>query len=237
MQHRGIDPSIFNSIDVTLEDVSSNGFRGQLLASMLPFLLIVSMVMGGFYLAIDTTAGERERQSLEPLLSLPVARSSLVLGKYLAVLAFVLLSSILTAISVFLVFRIFATELAGGELSFDGATILKAWLLASPLTFFISSVLMIVAAATRSSKEAQTYLGLLMAFPMAPFFILQFINIQAANRTMMLPMLSQYQLLESVVLQDVISLNHIVLSVGGTLLGSLILLIGCWRLYCREKMI
>jgi len=65
MQHRGIDPSVFNSIDVSLKDVSSNGFRGQLLASLLPFLLIVAMVMGGFYLAIDTTAGERERQSLD----------------------------------------------------------------------------------------------------------------------------------------------------------------------------
>jgi len=43
MQHRGIDPSVFNAVDVTLQDVSSNGFRGQLLASLLPFLLITSM--------------------------------------------------------------------------------------------------------------------------------------------------------------------------------------------------
>jgi len=71
MQHRGIDPSIFNSVDVRLEDVSSDGFRGQILASILPFLLIVAMVMGGFYLAIDTTAGERERESLECCFSLP----------------------------------------------------------------------------------------------------------------------------------------------------------------------
>jgi len=181
MQHRGIDPAVFNSINVSLQDVSSSGFRGQLLASLLPFLLIVSMVMGGFYLAIDTTAGERERQSLEPLLSLPVPRKTLVLGKYLAVLTFVLLSSVLTAISVFLVFRFFATELAGGELSFDAPTIFYAWLLASPLVCFISAVLMTVAAFTKSTKEAQTYLGLLMTFPMAPFFILQFVDVQTVS--------------------------------------------------------
>ena len=237
MQHRGINPQIFNSIDVSLQDVSSNGFRGQILASILPFLLIVAMVMGGFYLAIDTTAGERERQSLEPLLSLPVPRYKLVLGKYLAVFVFVCISSILTAISLFLVFRFLSPEAAGGILSFDAKTILKAWLLASPLIFFISAVLMTVAASTRSTKEAQTYLGLLMVFPMAPFFILQFANLKSANLTMALPMLGQYQLLERVVLKDSINPTHILLSVSGTLIAAALLYLLAVRLYSREKVI
>jgi sodium transport system permease protein len=237
MQHRGIDPSVFNSISIQLQDVSSNGFRGQILASILPFLLIVAMVMGGFYLAIDTTAGERERQSLEPLLSLPMSRYKLVLGKYLAVLTFVGLSSILTAISLYLVFRFLSPEAAGGVLSFDGPTIFTAWLLASPLIFFISAVLMTVAASTQSTKEAQTYLGLLMVFPMAPFFILQFVNIKSASLTMALPMLSQYQLLERVVLQDSLNPVHIALSVGGTLLAAALLYLGAVKLYSREKIL
>jgi len=237
MQHRGIDPSVFNSIDVSLQDVSANGFSGQLLASILPFLLIIAMVMGGFYLAIDTTAGERERQSLEPLLSLPVSRYKLVLGKYLAVLVFVALSSVLTAISLYLVFRFLSPEAAGGIISFDARTILRAWLLASPLIFFISAVLMTVAASTRSSKEAQTYLGILMAFPMAPFFILQFVNLKSANLTMSLPMLSQYQLLERVVLQDKISAFHIVLSIAGTLTAAALLYLVAVKLYSRERVL
>lgn len=237
MQHRGIDPSVFNSVEVRLEDVSSDGFRGQILASILPFLIIVAMVMGGFYLAIDTTAGERERQSLEPLLSLPVARYKLVLGKYLAVLFFVAISSILTAISLYLVFRFLSPEAAGGILSFDAPTILNAWLLSSPLIFFISAVLMTVAATTRSTKEAQTYLGLLMVFPMAPFFILQFVSLKSANLTMSLPMLSQYQLLERVVLKDTINPTHILLSVTGTLLCTALLYMIAVRLYSRERVL
>ncbi len=237
MQHRGIDPSIFNSIEVRLEDVSSDGFRGQILASILPFLLIVAMVMGGFYLAIDTTAGERERQSLEPLLSLPIARYKLVLGKFLAVLFFVGISSILTAISLYLVFQLLSPEAAGGILSFDAQTITKAWLLASPLVFFISAVLMTVAATTRSTKEAQTYLGLLMVFPMAPFFILQFINIKSAGLTMSLPMLSQYQLLEQIVLKDQINPVYVALSVTGTLACAALLYLLAVRLYSREKVL
>lgn len=237
MQHRGIDPSVFNSINIRLEDVSSDGFRGQILASILPFLLIVAMVMGGFYLAIDTTAGERERLSLEPLLTLPIARYKLVLGKFLAVLFFVGISSILTAVSLYLVFRFLSPEAAGGILSFDAPTITNAWLLASPLIFFISSVLMTVAATTRSTKEAQTYLGLLMVFPMAPFFILQFIDIKSANLTMTLPMLSQYQLLERVVLKDSVSTTHIALSVAGTLLSAALLYFLTVKLYSREKVL
>lgn len=237
MQHRGIDPSVFNSINVRLEDVSSDGFRGQILASILPFLLIVAMVMGGFYLAIDTTAGERERLSLEPLLSLPIARYKLVLGKFMAVLFFVGISSILTAISLYLVFRYLSPEAAGGILSFDAPTIINAWLLSSPLIFFISAVLMTVAATTRSTKEAQTYLGLLMVFPMAPFFILQFVNIKSANLTMTLPMLSQYQLLERIVLKDSISTTHVALSVAGTLLSAALLYFLAVRLYSREKVL
>jgi sodium transport system permease protein len=237
MQHRGIDPAVFNSINVSLQDVSSNGFRGQLLSSILPFLLIVSMVMGGFYLAIDTTAGERERHSLEPLLSLPVPRYKLVLGKYLAVLTFVGISSILTAISLYLVFQLLSPELAGGIVSFDGPTIRRAWLLASPLIFFISAVLMTVAASTQSTKEAQTYLGLLMVFPMAPFFILQFVNIKSVSLVMSLPMLSQYKLLERVVLQDTINHTHILLSVVGTLFAAALMYLAAVKLYSREKIL
>jgi len=237
LQHRGIDPNVFNSLDISREDVSQDGAGGQLLASLLPFLLIVSMVMGGFYLAIDTTAGERERQSLEPLLGLPLNRWELVLGKFGATFCFVMLSGILTSLSVFVLFQFFPTELLGGGLHFDGATIFKSFLLASPLTAFISAVLITVSAFTRSSKEAQTYLGLLMVIPMAPFFILQFINIKSELHSMPIPMMSQYQLLERVVLGDPTPASFVMLSVAGTLLcAGLLLLLAC-KLYSRDRIL
>ncbi|MFT4729783.1 MAG: sodium transport system permease protein [Granulosicoccus sp.] len=237
LQHRGIDPLIFDTLKVVQNDVSSEGANGQILASILPFLFIISMVMGGFYLAIDTTAGERERQSLEPLLSLPVSRTSVVMGKYLATVCFVLLSSILTAISIYTLFKLFPVEIMGGQVRFDGATVIKAFFLASPLIPFISALLISVSAITRSTKEAQTYLGLLMVIPMAPFFILQFLAVRSTLITMPLPMLSQYQLLESTVLGDTIPALHIALSVIGTLVATALLLIVASKLYQREKLL
>lgn len=237
MQHRGIDPAVFNSLDIIQNDVSTDGARGQLLASLLPFLFIMSMVMGGFYLAIDTTAGERERLSLEPLLSLPLARRDLVLGKFGATLSFMAVSVILTGISLWVLFRLFPINEFLGDVRFDGPTISYALLLVMPLVPFIAAVLIMVSAIPRSVKEAQTWLSLLMIFPMAPFFLLQFLNLRSSNVSMALPMLSQYQLLESAVQGTAIPTLHVVLSAGGTLIGAGLFLTLACRLYSRERIL
>ena len=237
LQHRGIDPMLFDSIELTVDDVSSDGAGGQLLASLLPFLFIMSMVMGGFYLAIDTTAGERERRSLEPLLTLPLARRDIVLGKFGATLAFVALSVMLTATSVWALFRLFPIEMFGGQVRFDGPTVARALALAAPLAPFVAALLVTVSAWTRSTKEAQTYLGLLMVIPMAPFFVLQFLSLQATAASAALPMLGQYQLLERATLGEPIPALHVALSVGGTLCAAASLLVVAVRLYADERVL
>ncbi len=237
LQARGLNPDVFDSVQVTEIDISEDGAGVQILASMLPFLLIMSMVMGGFYLAIDTTAGERERQSLEPLLSLPVQRFSVVAGKYLATWCFVTLSGLLTAIALVLLFRFFPSDVLSTLLRFDAFTIAKAFVLALPLTVLITSLLLAVSAFTRSSKEAQTYLGVLMVIPMAPFFLLQFLNIRSANAIMAMPMMSQYKLLEKVAKGESILPVHILLSVTGTLVFATALFSLAVWLYKRDQII
>ena len=237
LQHRGLDPTVFDSLRVEHEDVSEDGATGQLLASLLPFLLIVSMVMGGFYLAIDTTAGERERGSLEPLLGLPLARVELVLGKFAATLAFVALSGLLCAVSVWALFRFFPADLLGERVRFDAPTVFGALLLASPLLPFVAALLVAVAAWTRSVKEAQTFLGILMLLPMAPFFVLQFVNVGAPLALMPWPMLGQYLLLEGASLGESPAAAEVALSALGTLGGAAVLLWAAVRLYRRERIL
>ena len=237
LQARGLDPKVFDSVQLEQIDVSEDGASTQIIASMLPFLLIMSMVMGGFYLAIDTTAGERERLSLEPLLSLPISRQSVVLGKYLATLAFVALSGLLTSYTLVLIFHFFPSEALAGLLNFDAITIARAFILALPLSLLITSLLLAVSAFTRSTKEAQTYLGVIMAIPMAPFFLLQFLNIKSATRIMAIPMMSQYKLLEKVARDEPIAPGHISLSVGTTVICALLLLwLAIW-LYRQDRII
>lgn len=237
LQARGLNPDVFDSLQITETDVSEEGAGVQILASMLPFLLIISMVMGGFYLAIDTTAGERERLSLEPLLSLPVQRFAVVAGKYLATWCFVTLSGLLTALALVLLFRFFPSDVLSTLLRFDALTIARAFLLALPLTFLITSLLLAVSAFTRSTKEAQTYLGVLMVIPMAPFFLLQFLTIRSANTVMAMPMMSQYKLLEKVAKGESILFSHVLLSVIGTLVCAIILFLLAVWLYKRDQII
>ncbi len=237
LQHRGLDPTVFDSLDLVTDDVSNDGASGQLLASLLPFLFIVSMTMGGFYLAIDTTAGERERRSLEPLLGLPVARRDIVIGKFGATLAFVALSVLLCAFSVWALFRVFPADLIGGEVRFDAGTVTRALLLALPLAPFIAALLVTVSAWTRSVKEAQTYLGLLMVIPMAPFFALQFLSVRSEVVLMPLPMLSQYLLLERSTLGLPLESLDVLLSVLGTLAASALLVALACALYRRERIL
>lgn len=237
LQVRGLDPELLNTLEIRQVDVSEDGASGQILASLLPFLFIISMVMGGFYLAIDTTAGERDRQSLEPLLSLPINRWQITSGKYLATMLFITVSAILTAISIYLLFRFMPSKTLNSQFHFDGWTISKSLLLMSPLILLITGLLITVSAWTRSTKEAQTYLGLLMVIPMAPFFLLQFTTIRSATFVMLLPMLSQYKLLEKVVKNDTIAIEHIVLSICGTLLGAFLLLKLAFWLYQQDRIL
>ncbi|MBN1240056.1 MAG: ABC transporter permease, partial [Gammaproteobacteria bacterium] len=93
---RGIEPGAQATIMLDEFDVSTAAGRSVVLLGMLTYFLLFATLMGGFYLAIDSTAGERERRSLEPLLTTPVERSSLLLGKIAATMCYMLLSLVLT---------------------------------------------------------------------------------------------------------------------------------------------
>jgi sodium transport system permease protein len=81
---RGVNPLLLSPIHIDEVDVSTPSGRSAMLLGMMSYFFIFALLMGGMYLAIDTTAGERERGSLEPLLSLPVTRGQLILGKIFA---------------------------------------------------------------------------------------------------------------------------------------------------------
>ena len=93
---RGIDPISVLPISVQEIDVSTPTGRSVLVLNMMTYLVLLSMLFGGLYLAIDATAGERERGSLEVLLTSPVPREHLIYGKIAAAAAYMLISLVLT---------------------------------------------------------------------------------------------------------------------------------------------
>ena len=93
---RGVSPIVMRPINVDDIDMSTPSGRSAILLGMMSYFFIFATLMGGMYLAIDATAGERERGSLEPLLSLPVTRDQLIVGKILATCVYMALSLMLS---------------------------------------------------------------------------------------------------------------------------------------------
>ncbi len=234
---RGMDEQVFTPLNISERDVSTEVPGEAFMGLMVPFMLLLSMMMGGFYLAVDTTAGERERLSLEPLLALPVARWQLVLGKYAAVLAFVLLSLLLPLISAFILFGLLDESVFTSRYDFSGSTFIVAGFLHLPLALLMTAFLFVIAAFARSTKEAQTQLGLAMMVPMLPFFLLQFMDVPEHSATAAIPILSQYQIMAQLVNGQAVATVDSLLSAATSVGLALVLMLLAVRRYQQESIL
>jgi sodium transport system permease protein len=234
---RGIDASVFQPLAINEHDLSDRRSDLLTVAYLIPFLLLFSMLMGGYYLAVDTTAGERERMSLEPLLSLPLRREQIVLGKYLAILFFVLVALLLPLVSTFALFSLLPSDALDQNLDLGPTTFLVAFLSHLPAALLISAFMMAVAAYTRNTKEAQTHLSVVMLLPILPFFALQYLSVAPTTLTMMIPLLSQFHIMELAVMGECIPPAWLALSGGSCVLLAAVLLLMAVRLYQRERIL
>ncbi len=195
---RGIDPGVTRSLDVGSRDMATaEAKRGVLLSALLPYLLIISAFLGGAALILDATAGERERQSLEPLLATPAQRSAVVSGKIAAACAVGLFSLLLTLLA----FKASAV-LAGSRgqmLDVSFLAMAKMLLILLPMLFIGTALLTFLAAGSKSMKEAQTHMTWLMLLPMIPTFLLLLNPLKAEPWQFTVPFLAQNQLLQKVI--------------------------------------
>ncbi|MGH8172519.1 MAG: ABC transporter permease, partial [Rhodanobacteraceae bacterium] len=169
---RGISPSVIRPLEIAERDQSTAQTRSGTLFAMLPYFFILGAFIGGMALAIDTTAGERERQSLEPLLVNPVSRSRILLGKLAATSAFALTSVLLSIIAFSVVGRFMPTGKLGMSLEIGTHFALMTMLVMLPLVVLIATLQTLAAAFAKSFREAQTYLSLLMFVPAVPTMML-----------------------------------------------------------------
>jgi sodium transport system permease protein len=231
---RGISPVVVDPVDVRAVDVATPAGRSLLILGMMTYFCLMSMLMGGFYLAIDTTAGERERGSLEPLLSLPVRREELILGKILATAAYMAVSLLLTLSAFSVSLRFVPLEALGMSANFGLDVVLAIF--ASMLAFVPlgAGLMTVVASFTRSNREAQTWLSVVLLIPMAPIMIAVINSTRASNALMAIPSLSQHLLATGLMRGDPINALHFAISFGTTLAAGLVLIVLAMRLYRRE---
>ena len=237
LQVRGIDTNLFESINVDKEDVSSEGSSGRAQGLMVPMAIIISMVMGAFYLAIEVTAGEKEKHTLEPLLTLPISRKKMVLGKFFALLAFCLLSLVVAVLSFVIVFELVPSDKIPDIFNFNFELISKICIILIPLATFIAALLMLVSSFTKSTKEAQTYLGFTIFLFFAPFFIMMWKTIPAITAVIASPIIGQYKLLDMVFKDENIPVSSLLLSTGSTVIYAAVLLSVAIWLYSKDRIL
>ncbi|MBT8142434.1 MAG: ABC transporter permease [Gammaproteobacteria bacterium] len=234
---RGIDVNLFDSINVEKEDVSSEGTSGRAQGLMVPMAIIISMIMGAFYLAIEVTAGEKEKHTLEPLMTLPVSRNKMVLGKFFALLAFCLFSMFVAIISFVVVFELIPSDKIPDIFNFNMELVTKISLILIPLAAFISALLMVISSFTKSTKEAQTYLGFSIFLFFAPFFVMMWKTIPAIPSVVASPIVSQYKLLDMVFKDETISTSNMLLSTSSTFASAGLLLLLAFWLYKQDRIL
>jgi sodium transport system permease protein len=234
---RGIDPTIVAPIAMQDVDVSTPSSRALLALGMLSYLIIFAMLMGGMYLAIDSTAGERERGSLEPLFTTPAPRRAIVFGKILATSAYMLISLILTVTACAIVVRFLKLENFGMSANLGPATALAIIGVTAPLILIGASLMTVVASFTKSYREAQTYLGFVLMVPTLPLAFVTFLNLKPTLALMAVPSLSQHFLMTSLLRDEVLNPAYLLMSVGVSLsLGLVLAAFAAW-LYEREAIL
>jgi sodium transport system permease protein len=152
---RGVSPAVLQAIEVDERDLASPAARAAQWATLVPFFMLMAVVYGALHAALDTTAGERERGSLEPLLTNPVPPLALVLGKWGAVAAVAMLIALLSCVSFLPGQWLLRSETLAAMFRFgwrEGALFLALLL---PLAGALSALLMAIAIRCRSVKEAQ----------------------------------------------------------------------------------
>jgi len=234
---RGVSPLVLQAINVDDVDVSTPSGRSAILLGMMSYFFIFALLMGGMYLAIDTTAGERERGSLEPLLSLPVTRDQLMLGKIAATCVFMAMSLLLSLWSFFFALKFMPLEQLGMTPNFGPAVVIAAFFVLAPFILLGAAIMTLVASFTKSYKEAQTWLSVVLLAPTMPILIVSLLNVRAQIEFMFIPSLSQHLILVDMVKNEPLNILHVAISVVSTLFIGMSLTWICARLYRREGLL
>ena len=237
LQARGVSPTVLHAVVVDSVDVSTPSARATLLLGMLSYVILLVTLLGGLYLAIDATAGERERGSLEALLTVPAAREQLIYGKVAAAAIMMILALALVTTSIAVALRFVPLETFGMTANFGPRVAVGVFLVTLPFATIGAGLLTVVASFTRSYKEAQSWLGVVMLVPTVPIAIASVLSVQPSATLMLVPSLSQHLVIQGLMRGEPLTASWVLLSITSSLLlgGLLGWLAG--RLYRREAIL
>jgi sodium transport system permease protein len=192
---RGASPQLMQPLRIEEVNLASSRGRGAQLLFLVPWLALVGAVVGAISVAIDVTAGERERGSLEPLLMNPVSTASIVIGKWAVAAACSAAVVFLTLAGFTVAMQFVRSENLAALMQFGAPEAILFIVLLLPFSAMVAALNMLAATYGRSHKEAQTYasyIAMLVNFvPVIPLFL----TIRDATWQLLVPALGQQTVL------------------------------------------
>jgi sodium transport system permease protein len=207
LQRAGIAEGILTPFSVEkVNTAPPQKMSATFIGAILGYLIVISMITGGMYPGIDLTAGEKERKTIEMLLSSPATREEIVLGKILAVITTTIMTSALAIISLTLSFK-FAQNAAGApgifsSISIDRTTLLMIGAVIIPMAILVSALIIAIATQAKSYKEAQSYLTPLLIIAIVPSMVSILPGIKLSAGMALIPIVNFSQLIKELILGD-----------------------------------
>ena len=199
VSERGVPGNLVEPFKVEKKNVAPpEKVAGSALGGLIPYFVIILSLTGAMYPAMDLTAGEKERGTMETILTSPVSRTDLVLGKFFMVLTASLATALLSLTSMAISFmlarnmidKLVSEENPGVHYAIDPKGILAVLLMVLPLSVLFSATLLAVALFAKSFREAQTYLSPLTVIVIMPAVAALLPGVELNTRTALIPILS-----------------------------------------------
>jgi len=233
---RGLSPTILKPLALAERDQSTPQSRSGLMFGFLPYFFIIGVLIGGMALAIDTTAGERERQSLEPLLANPVPRLQILAGKLGATTAFAITTVALSILAFAVVGQFLPLQKIGMTLTLGARFVALTLFVMLPLAAMLAALQTLVAAFAKSYREAQTYLGLLNLVPIIPTLLLTILPIKTQTWMYAVPLLGQQVTILRLMRGDPVADSALLLCFASTTIAALLVALVTARIYHSERL-
>jgi len=231
---KNVTSSDINPVQVAPLTIKAVNPAQQMASIILPMMIVIYGFSGGMYFAIDITAGEKERKTLEALLTMPPTRSQIVAGKYLALVLMTVLSTSLAIIGVIIGIN-FETELLGA----GTFTLTTQTLAVIAITMLLSSMSagaleMFVAIFARSYKEAQNYVSPLMLVFILPIYLVSFAP--ASIYALLIPVVNFVIILQHAIL-GTLTTTELLMGLASGVVYIVIFLLLAIKAFKNEKVI
>lgn len=229
---------VYNNINYNINEIKGESVFGNQIILMAITFIIMSITLSSIYTSTDTTAGEKERGTLETILTFPISRNELVLGKYLAIsmsgLITLMIGILLSLISLYYVKNTF-TIYDNVIFNINIKTITLIVLILIFYTFFISGICITIASFTKTFKEAQSALTPISLITCVPMF-LELLNININGALAFLPIIN-HTIVVNEILTGTININSIIITIISSIIYIILLMIFINKMYKSEKIL